>query len=326
VSPEKVSVPSDSFRRHFGSVDNSTARHSTFGRPNYPEHVFESQLTRRRYPATGMDRRLPTLTDVADRPDVPDSAVILALSRVEFGVDSVLDALRTQDPFGIRSILAEYSAQEQPNLAEKGLILAIDRLLKMKVPGHTEWPTLPLSDRCDWWVDRLGGFAAVVAGLPRLSGAAADQLPIKDTLGAAVQAMVIGAVCREYGVEAHADRTAIIARVLTERPITPDEVLKYDDPTLAGQDVAKQLGLGDDSGEAGLRMGVRLLWRISKLFGGLGEVFEDRPRGSIGARLIGKLPAVGVVGGFFDERKAIRKAAYQAGQMLTNSAFLVKPV
>ncbi|ONI69617.1 hypothetical protein BWI15_23950 [Kribbella sp. ALI-6-A] len=263
---------------------------------------------------------------MTDRPDVPDSAVVLALSRVEFGIDSVLDALRTQDPFGIRSILTEYSAQEQPNLAEKALILTIDRLLRMRVPGHAEWPTLPLAERCDWWVERLGGFAAVIAGLPRLSGAAADALPIKDTLGAAVQAMVIGAVCREYGVEAHADRTAVIARVLTNRPITPDDVLRYDDPTQAGQDVAKQLGLGDDSGERGLRQGVRLVWRISKLFGGLGEVFEDRPRGSLGARAIGKLPGVGVVGGFFDERKGIRKAAYAAADLLTSSVFRVKPV
>ena len=138
--------------------------------------------------------------------------------------------------------------------------------------------------------------------------------------------MVIGAVCREYGVEAHADRTAVMARVLTDRPITPDDVLKYDDPTAAGQDVAKQLGLGDESEEAGLRMGVRLVWRISKLFGGLGEVFEDRPRGSIGARLVGKLPGVGVVGGFFDERKGMRKAAYETAELLSSSAFRVKPL
>jgi hypothetical protein len=263
---------------------------------------------------------------VTNRPDVPDSAVILALSRVEFGIDAVLDSLRTQDPFGIRSILIEYSAQEQPNLAEKGLILAIDRLLKMKVPGHTEWPTLPLAQRCDWWVERLGGFAAIVAGLPRISGAAADRLPVKDTLGAAVQAMVIGAVCREYGVEAHADRTAVMARVLTDRPITPDDVLAYDDPTAAGQDVAKQLSLGEESEEAGLRKAVRLVWRISKLFGGLDEVFEDRPRGSLGARFIGKLPTIGVVGGFFDERRGIRNAAYEAGGLLNSIAFRVKPV
>jgi hypothetical protein len=247
---------------------------------------------------------------VTDRPDVPDSAVVLALSRVEFGLDPVLDALRTQDPFGIRSILAEYSAQEQPNLAEKGLILAIDRLLRMKVPGHAEWPALPLARRCDWWVDRF-------------SGAAADRLPIKDTLGAAVQAMVIGAICREYGVEAHADRTAVMARVLTARRITPDQVLKYDDPTTAGKDVAQQLGLGDESEDTGLRRGITLVWRISKLFGGLGEVFEDRPRGSIAARLVGKLPAVGVLGGFFDERKGIRRAAYAAADLLTTDAYRI---
>jgi len=263
---------------------------------------------------------------VTDRPDVPDSAVVLALSRVEFGLDAVLDALRTQDPFGIRSILTDYSAQEQPNLAEKGLTLAIDRLLRMKVPGHAEWPGLPLAERCDWWVDRLSGFAAVIAGLPRLSGAAADALPVKDTLGASVQAMVIGAICREYGVESHADRTALMARVLTARPLTPDDVLRYDDPTTAGKDVAQQLGLGDESDEAGLRKGVRLVWRISKLLGGLGDVFEDRPRGSIAARALGKLPAIGVVGGFFDERKGIRKAAYAAADLLTNGAFRVKPV
>jgi hypothetical protein len=263
---------------------------------------------------------------VADRPDVPDSAVILTLSRVEFGIDSVLDALRTPDPFGIRSILTDFSAQEQPNLGEKGLILAIDRLLRMKVPGHTEWPTLPLAQRCDWWVDRLGGFAAVVAGLPRLSGVTADVLPVKDTLGAAVQAMVVGAICREYGVEAHADRTAVIARVLTTRPITPDQVLQYDDPTAAGQDVARQLGLGEPHEGAGLRQGVRLVWRISKLFGGLGEVFEDRPRGSLGARAVGKVPGIGLVGGFFDERKGIRKAARTAGELLTTGAYRSRPL
>lgn len=263
---------------------------------------------------------------MADRPDVPDSAVILTLSRVEFGIDSVLDALRTPDPFGIRSTLTEFSAQEQPNLAERGLILAIDRLLRMRVPGHTEWPLLPLAQRCDWWVDRLGGFAAVVAGLPRLSGAAADILPVKDTLGAAVQAMVVGAICREYGIEAHADRTAVIARVLTTRPITPDQVLQYDDPTAAGKDVARQLGLGETPEGAGLRQAVQLVWRISKLFGGLGDVFEERPRGSIGARIVGKLPGVGVVGGFFDERKGIRKAARTAGELLTTGAYRSSPL
>ena len=175
LSPEKVS----------GHVGQFSSPPGICGQLGRPAHLQDTKLSRtpvriatdtpKLPPAAILNRRLPTLAAWQTVQDVPDSAVILALSRVEFGIDSVLDALRTQDPFGIRSILTEYSAQEQPNLAEKGLILAIDRLLKMKVPGHAEWPTLPLAKRCDWWVERLGGFAAVVAGLPRISGAAADR-------------------------------------------------------------------------------------------------------------------------------------------------------
>lgn len=251
--------------------------------------------------------------------DLPDSAVVLALSRVELSVDTVLDALRTPDPFGIRTTLAEYSRQEKPNLAERTLIAAIERLLRMKVPGHHEWPALPLADRCDWWVDRLGTFAAVVAGLPRVSGAAADRLPIQDSLGAAVQAMVIGAICREYGVEDHAERTAVMARIVTRRAITPDDVRRFDDPAAAAADVKEQLDAGD---ERGLRHGIKLIWRISRMLSSVDEVFEDRPRGSLPARMLGKLPGVGLVGGYFDERKGIRKAAYETGEWLTSGNYL----
>ena len=138
--------------------------------------------------------------------------------------------------------------------------------------------------------------------------------------------MVIGAVCREYGVEAHADRTAVIARVLTARPITPDEVLKYDDPTSAGQDVAKQLGLGDESDEADCA-------GASGWSGGSASCSADSATSSrtaraavSAARFIGRLPAVGLVGGYFDERKGIRKAAYAAADLLASSAFRVKPI
>lgn len=267
-----------------------------------------------------------TLTAVSDRPSVPDSAVVFALSKVELGLDEVLEALRSPDPFGLRSTLTEYIAKDKPNLTERALIAAVERLLRMKVPGHAEWPTLPLAERCDWWVDRIATFAAVVAALPRLSGAAADRLPIQDSLGAAVQATVIGAICREYGVDDHADRTSVITRVLTDRPITPDQVRKYDDPVAAAEAIREQIGdRGDDPGDesGGVRHGVRVLWRTAKLLRGVDEVFEDRPRGSLPARALGKLPGIGVVGGYFDERKGIRRAAYEAGELLASRSFRV---
>jgi hypothetical protein len=266
-----------------------------------------------------------TLTAVSDRPSVPDSAVVFALSKVELGLDELLEALRSPDPFGLRSTLTEYTEKDRPNLTERALIAAVERLLRMKVPGHAEWPALPLAERCDWWVDRIATFAAVVAALPRLGGAAADRLPIQDSLGAAVQATAVGAICREYGIDDHADRTSVITRVLTGRPVTPEEVREYDDPRAAAEAVAEQLGdRGDDpDGAGGIRHGVRMLWRTAKLLRGINEVFEDRPRGSLAARAIGKLPGIGLVGGYFDERKGIRRAAYEAGELLASRSFRV---
>lgn len=253
--------------------------------------------------------------------DLPDSAVVFALSRVELGVDVVLDALRTPDPFGIRTMLAGYSDQERPNLAERALIAAINRLLRMKVPGHAEWPALPMAERCDWWVVRLGSFAAVVAGLPRFTGAAADKVPVQDSLGAAVQATVIAAICREYGLDDHARRTAVMAQILTGRNITAEDVQRYDDPTVAAADVMAEIGI-EDREDITLRGAIKLLWRFGRMLSSVNDVFEDRPRGGLPSRLLGKLPAVGVVGGYFDERKGIRKAAFRTGELLSGKSLV----
>lgn len=272
---------------------------------------------RAKSPRTRADPGTSTLTAVSDRPAVPDSAIIFALSKVELRLDEMLEALRSPDPFGLRTTLTEYTAKDKPALTERAVIAAVERLLRMKVPGHTEWPTLPLAERCDWWVDRIATFAAVVAALPRFSGAAADRLPIQDSLGATVQATAIGAVCREHGIDDHADRTSVIARVLTDRAITPEQVRQYDDPAAAAAAIREQIGdRADDDESGGVRHGARMLWRTAKLLNGINEVFEDRPRGSLAARAFGQLPGIGVVGGYFDERKGIRRAAHNATELL----------
>ncbi len=130
-------------------------------------------------PLTGRNLRLSRV------PDLPDSAVVYALSRVELGVDVVLDALRTPDPFGIRTILA-------------------------------------------------------------------GDIP--------------------------------------------------------------------DRQDVDLRQVIKLLWRFGRMLSSVNEVFEDRPRGGLPSRLLGKLPAVGVVGGFFDERKGIRRAAFATGELVSGNA------
>ena len=74
------------------------------------------------------------------------------------------------------------------------------------------------------------------------------------------------------------------------------------------------------SGMAALAQGaqrvVRTLWRLARTFLDLQGLFDKRPRGGLVARTLGKLPVVGVAGGWLDERGAIRKAARQAQRIL----------
>jgi hypothetical protein len=43
----------------------------------------------------------------------------------------------------------------------------------------------------------------------------------------------------------------------------------------------------------------------------LQELFDECPRGGLFARILAKLPVVGLAGGWLDERGAIRKAVRQ---------------
>jgi hypothetical protein len=51
------------------------------------------------------------------------------------------------------------------------------------------------------------------------------------------------------------------------------------------------------------------VWRLARTFLGVPDLLDERPRGNLVTRAIGKLPVVGVAGGWLDERAAIRKAA-----------------
>ncbi|HEX8509666.1 MAG TPA: hypothetical protein VF635_09255, partial [Propionibacteriaceae bacterium] len=67
----------------------------------------------------------------------------------------------------------------------------------------------------------------------------------------------------------------------------------------------------------GAQRAVRILWRLARTFLDLQDLLEARPRGSLIARTLGKLPVVGVAGGWLDERGGIRKAAEETGRTLT---------
>jgi hypothetical protein len=50
------------------------------------------------------------------------------------------------------------------------------------------------------------------------------------------------------------------------------------------------------------------------------DLLDERPRGSFFARGLGKLPLVGLAGGWLDERGGIRKAAQETAELLASRA------
>src|ERR671916_1531381 len=73
-------------------------------------------------------------------------------------------------------------------------------------------PELPQAEREQWWAERVGGVAAGVSAVPRLAGKLADLLPLQNTLGSAVQAVVIGGGGGPHGGAGEGQRGVALGR------------------------------------------------------------------------------------------------------------------
>jgi hypothetical protein len=208
---------------------------------------------------------------------------------------------------------------DQPSSVPGRLLDAVrDRTFGTVTPASGEWGQLPLERRVDWWVDRIGLSAGLAAAAPRVAGALADRVPLQPALGAAAAGLAVCAVAREHGVTEAADWVPLLATVLLDRDLGPrpevvpppeqsEEALAADDD----DDPSRLAALGRGAGHA-----ARTLWRLARVFLELQHLLDERPRGSFLARALGKLPVVGIAGGWLDERGGIRKAAQETEQQL----------
>ena len=184
----------------------------------------------------------------------------------------------------------------------------VDRLATPLADRLGRPPALPREEREQWWADRVSRVAAGASALPRFAGKLADLLPVQDALGAAVQSVVVLGVAGEHGVRDPAERVALLARVLLDRPLTAAQV----QPLMQGRVPAGE-GAGPVEGRRGV---ARRLWDTARLLSRIDETLDARPRGRFGARLLSNLPVVGLAGVYFAERVALRKAAAKAAEVL----------
>jgi hypothetical protein len=189
----------------------------------------------------------------------------------------------------------------------------VDRLLAPLVGRLGRPPALPRAEREQWWADRVSRVAAGVAAAPRFAGKLADLLPLQNTVGTAVQSLVVLGVAAEHDVETQAERVSLLARVLLGRDLPAARV----EPLLTrARGTYREDTLGPADERAGARGTVRTLWRAARLLGRIDDALDARPKGKLRHRFLSNLPVVGVIGGYAAEREGLRRAAAAAAAVL----------
>jgi hypothetical protein len=172
-------------------------------------------------------------------------------------------------------------------------------------------PAMPADERARWWAERVSRVAAGVSAAPRFAGKLADLLPLQNTVGSAVQALVVVGVATEHGLTDPAARISLLARVLLDRELPADRVRSL------GQQA--RIGYADEAfgtRRGGVRGAARSLWAAARLLGRIDDALDARPKGKLRHRALGQLPVVGVAGGYAAEREGLRRAAREAEQLL----------
>lgn len=185
----------------------------------------------------------------------------------------------------------------------------IDRLLTPLAQRLARRPTRPRAERTRWWAEQVPRFAALVAAAPRFAGKLADLLPLQNTVGTAMQSLVVLGVATEHGVVEPADRLSLLGRVLLDRDLTPRQV----EPLLERAPGSYRTEV---LGTPGRRGAVRTLWRASRLLSRIDDALDARPKGRLRHRALANLPVVGMAGGYAAEREGLRRAAERAAALL----------
>jgi hypothetical protein len=189
----------------------------------------------------------------------------------------------------------------------------VERLLSPLVARLGRPPALPAAERAEWWAHRAPVVAAGVSAAPRFAGKLADLLPLQNTVGTAVQALVVLGVASEHGVTAPPERISLLTRVLLDRQLTPEQV----EPLLQrAKGTYREEALGARQRRSGIRGNLRTMWRVARLLGRIDDALDVRPKGKRRHRFLAQFPVVGVAGGYAAEREGLRRAAAKATAVL----------
>ncbi|MBO0841298.1 MAG: hypothetical protein J2O49_10825, partial [Sciscionella sp.] len=191
----------------------------------------------------------------------------------------------------------------------------LDRLAKVRAPGTSAWAAMDVAQRQTWWINRVGRFTALIAAIPGLGGALAERLPVTDIVGVAGQGLVLCAIAGEHGVSDVGDRVRLLAFVLFGREIDPAVAnVSASDEARQASELAGDAGTEQTRGQ--LRAVGSAIWRLGRTIWSIPGELGKRPQGRFYHKVFAALPVVGVVGAYFGERSALRRAAKKADKWL----------
>lgn len=202
-----------------------------------------------------------------------------------------------------------------------------DRLFGDQTPASPGWPLVPPQRRVGWWVARIGVTAGVAAAAPRFAGVLADRLPLQAALGASAAALAVCATAHEHGVADAEAWVPLIATVVLDRPLSSHnrDTSPVDRPQPATSPEQQLEDAAADTSEPPSTMerlgtqaqrSVRTLWALGRTLMEVQDLLDQRPRGNILLRTAARVPVVGVLGGWLDERSAIGKASKATTRLL----------
>ncbi|TCK22269.1 hypothetical protein [Pseudonocardia endophytica] len=237
------------------------------------------------------------------RSEDPDRVLAAVLGGVVVGSAPVLDAVRAWVPDGSSAVEDPAPADGPATIGGAALgrvRRGAGKLVGSSGPGTPDWAAAGPHHRAAWWSERMGAVVAAAVAAASSSGPVAEHASLRPAVSMAGQAFVLCAVAAEFGVADRDELVALLADVLFGR--TPPASATEPDPgTLA--DVARRL---DGTGAARVTAFTEIAWRLGRSLLTLRTELTDRPEPARRSRL-GKVPGLGAVGGFLDERSALRE-------------------
>ncbi|MGB3699409.1 MAG: hypothetical protein WBA05_18450 [Gordonia sp. (in: high G+C Gram-positive bacteria)] len=240
-----------------------------------------------------------------------DADIAEILDRAVAAIDPMIDVLATADPLRLKP--RTFLDATPLNCLDRTAGAASQVLNFLDWPGTAGWDELPMRDRADWWVSRIGVVTTGGVAFPGVFGAWTKKLPVADYLGVASQALVLRAVGREYGARSREAGVVMLASILFGRDL---------DGRLAVPADADPLPPGTGRRDKAF---ITRLWTVGRMLHDLARATGDRPSSPRILSWLGWIPLIGGPAGYLGELIALRRAAAMCREWIVAHPHTVSP-